>query len=617
MIQAESAEKKSAPTGTDASGVFRPVLTLVEKGIETALNLVGVGVWEHLLPENQVICSDGIYQLVGVEPAVGRLQQTFWPSRVHPDDVAAQDLAFQDFLQGSDAVYEEIYRVRHEAGHYITVLARARWVARNDGSGGRCSLGFVVDVTAHNEDNDRMRAREERYRMSLSALHGLVYDLDLRTHQVERHGLQRVFGYEKMDDTDDFGGWMTIVHPEDREHVMRTVLAYRERGSNYELSYRMRHKDGRWRHVRHVGTYHLGPDGRPIRALGVIEDVTEAQEQRQQLQLQAAIIERMSEGVMLLNRDGTILFANPAFEKLFGYGRGELNGRNSHMLSFRSSENFEGLLRTVFEGTTDDRTSIIDLEGRRRDGSMCPIQGYFSSMTLGETRCVLAVATDVSERKQLEREVMQVATRVQQRIGGDLHDGLGQQLAGVAMMLQGLGQRVARTENSVLSAEVDEIVSLVNDAIRSTRSLARGLSPVRASREGLLEGFEELLNQVLERYRIRVHMELSLPDEMLLDENTATNLYRIAQEGVLNAARHAGATQIHLRLRVAGPDVELLVIDDGKGFDPLQFARGGMGLRIMRFRAQLIGGYLSVESRPGAGTTLRCRCPVKVSKEAA
>ena len=94
-------------------------------------------------------------------------------------------------------------------------------------------------------------------------------------------------------------------------------------------------------------------------------------------------------------------------------------------------------------------------------------------------------------------------------------------------------------------------------------------------------------------------------------------LYRIAQEGVLNAARHAGATQIHLRLRVAGADVELLVIDDGKGFDPLQFARGGMGLRIMRFRAQLIGGYLSVESRPGAGTTLRCRCPVKVSKEAA
>jgi signal transduction histidine kinase len=132
-----------------------------------------------------------------------------------------------------------------------------------------------------------------------------------------------------------------------------------------------------------------------------------------------------------------------------------------------------------------------------------------------------------------------------------------------------------------------------------------------------MEGLEELVNQVFERYRIRVRMELNLPATTTLDENTATNLYRIAQEGVLNAARHAEAQQIHLRLRVAGPDVELLVIDDGKGFDPLQHAHDGMGLRIMRYRAQLIGGYLAVESRPGAGTTLRCRCPVNLSKEAA
>lgn len=604
-------------TGMDATGNPRPVLTLVEKGIETALNMVGAGVWEHLLPENRVICSDGVYRLVGVDPAVGRLDPDFWRSRVHPDDAATQELAFQDFLQGTDRLYEEIYRVRHEAGHYLTVMARARWVPRTDGSGGRSSLGFVVDVTARNEDFDQLREREERYRMSLSALHGLVYDLDLRTGRLERHGLKRVFGYETLQPLDEFGGWLTVVHPDDRSHVLRTVMAKRERASNYEISYRMRHANGSWRQVRHAGTYHLGPDGRPIRALGVIEDVTEAHEQRQRLQLQAAIIERMSEGVMLVTEEGTILFANPALEKLFGYSSGELNGCNAQILSFRSSANFQGLLRTVFDGTTDDRTSIIDLEGRRLDGSMCPVQGYFSQMMLGGVRCVVAVITDISERKQLEREVMQVATRVQQRIGSDLHDGLGQQLAGVAMMLQGLGQRVAKSGNSSLNSEVEDVVQLVNAAIRSTRSLARGLSPVRASREGLLEGFEELVNQVLERYRIRVQMELSLPEEMSVDENTATNLYRIAQEGVLNAARHADATQILLRLRVAGPDVELLVIDDGAGFDPLTFSRGGMGLRIMRFRAQLIGGYLSVESRPGAGTTLRCRCPVKPSKEAA
>ncbi len=112
-------------------------------------------------------------------------------------------------------------------------------------------------------------------------------------------------------------------------------------------------------------------------------------------------------------------------------------------------------------------------------------------------------------------------------------------------------------------------------------------------------------------------LQLGLPGDPFLDESAATDLYRIGQEAVLNAVRHADAQEVQLSVRMAGPDVELLVVDDGKGFDPLQFARIGMGLRIMRFRAQLLGGYLSVESRPGAGTTVRCRCPVKIDREVA
>ena len=616
-FQAESCANMEAQTDPDNGGIPRPTLSLIQESIQTALNLVDVGVWQHFLPEDRVVCSDGFFQLIGVDAVAGRNIPDFWRSRVHPEDAVRQDLAYGDFLQGIAPAYEEIYRVRHERGHWVSVLARARWVTRSDGPG-RLALGYVIDVTARTQELDRLRAREERFRMSLSALHGVVYDLDLRTHKTERHGLKRVFGYDQVgEDGDEFGGWLRLIHPEDVERFSATIARQRELGTNYELYYRVRHQDGSWRHVRQCATYTLGHDGKPIRAYGVIEDVTEAHQQREQLQLQVAIIERMSEGVMLVAEDATILFANPALEKLFGYQRGELTGRNAQVLSFRASANFQGLLRTVLEGTENQRASIIDLEGKHQNGSLCPVQGYFSSMMLGQKRCIVAVLTDIAERKHLERELMQVATRVQQRIGGDLHDDLGQQLTGIAMMLQGLGQRAASAGSPPLSAAVDEIVKLVNSAIRSTRSLARGLSPVRPSPDGLMEGLQELVNQVFERYRIRVRMELNLPATTTLDENTATNLYRIAQEGVLNAARHAEAGQIHLRLRVAGPDVELLVIDDGKGFDPLQHAHDGMGLRIMRYRAQLIGGYLSVESRPGAGTTLRCRCPVNLSKEAA
>ncbi len=92
----------------------------------------------------------------------------------------------------------------------------------------------------------------------------------------------------------------------------------------------------------------------------------------------------------------------------------------------------------MFDGTEDGRISVIDLDARRRDGTLCPIQAHFSRMVYGERDCIICVFNDNSERKELEREVLQVATRIQQRIGGDLHDEVGQQLAGIAMMLQGL-----------------------------------------------------------------------------------------------------------------------------------------------------------------------------------
>ncbi|MEO6187085.1 MAG: PAS domain-containing protein [Steroidobacteraceae bacterium] len=605
-----------APTGSDSS-LSHPTPGPVAQGIESVLNLVGVGVWEHLLPENLAHHSDGLYHLVGVEPAIGRRVADFWRRRVHPDDQARQELAYSDFRQGLAPTYEGMYRVHHDQGHWVSVLARARWTSRGQDRVGLCILGYVIDVTALNADFDRLRAREERFRMSVSAVPGVVYDLDLRTHKSERHGLKRMLGYDSLQGEDGYGGWLAIVHPDDHARVTQQLTASRSGAENYSLTYRVRHQDGSWRHVQQRGTYMLGQDGSPIRAYGIIEDITAAEAQREQLQMQAAIIERMSDGVMLLAGDGAILFANPALEKMFGYGRGQMNGLHSGVLSFRSAENFEGLLRTVFAGTDNDRTSIIDLEGRHRNNSLCPVQGYFSSLQLGDQRCVVAVITDIAERQKLERELMQVATRVQQRIGGDLHEGLGQQLAGIAMMLQGLGARSGNAGTPALQSEIDGIVALVNAAIRSTRSLARGLSPVRPTHQGLIEGFEELVNQVDESYHIRVQLDLQLPPDLQLDEDCATNLYRIAQEGVLNAARHADAESIRLRLRVAGPDVELLVVDDGKGFDPLQFARGGMGLRIMRFRAQLIGGYLSIESRPSGGTTLRCRCPLRVNREVA
>jgi signal transduction histidine kinase len=240
--------------------------------------------------------------------------------------------------------------------------------------------------------------------------------------------------------------------------------------------------------------------------------------------------------------------------------------------------------------------------------------GQGSSGIVSERGDALRVpASDREGLLQLEREVIQTAIRVQQRVSGDLHEGLGQQLSGIAMMLQALRARLDDGAPASLGGELDQLVALLNGAVRRTRLLARGLSPVRASVEGLTEGFEELVNTVHEVYGQRVRLLMELPAELTVDENSVMNLFHIAQEAVENAARHAAASDIQLTFRVSGTDLELQVVDDGVGFDPAQVAPDGMGLRMMRFRAELARGLLQIESSPGRGARLHCRCPARVN----
>jgi signal transduction histidine kinase len=181
------------------------------------------------------------------------------------------------------------------------------------------------------------------------------------------------------------------------------------------------------------------------------------------------------------------------------------------------------------------------------------------------------------------------------------------------MMLRALSQRVDNIESQQLRDELHRITDLVNSVLSATRLMAHGLTPVRAGSDGLQEGFEELAQHVLQRFGVQVQLDIHLPppSAVMLDDNTVSNLFRIGQEGMLNAARHAQAHHIDVALSANEQLIELKIQDDGCGFDPQAVRGGGMGLRVMRFRAQMIGGYLLIESQPGQGTELLCRCPLR------
>jgi len=214
-------------------------------------------------------------------------------------------------------------------------------------------------------------------------------------------------------------------------------------------------------------------------------------------------------------------------------------------------------------------------------------------------------------RKRLEeREIIEIAHREQQRIGSDLHDGLGQDLTGIALMLRAIGAQL-RKEGSAACAEIEHVIGLVNAAIENTRALARGLSPLRSEPDGLRTALQALAARATERYGVPVAFEARIERDPPLDQKSATHLYRIAQEALTNAMRHGGASKVKILLASSGRALHLKVTDNGCGFPGgVRDGSDGLGLKIMRHRAEMLGGKLCFEAGVARGTIVRFSCPL-------
>jgi PAS domain S-box-containing protein len=219
------------------------------------------------------------------------------------------------------------------------------------------------------------------------------------------------------------------------------------------------------------------------------------------------------------------------------------------------------------------------------------------------------VGFDVTERKVLEETILEISAREQRRIGQDLHDGLGQHLTGIAFMSKVLEEKLS--DKSLPEAvEAAQIVKMLNQAIDNTRELARGLHPVAAEPLGLVSALKKWASEVEGLFHIgcRFQCEKPLP---ILDVNLATHLYRIAQEAVNNAMRHGKSRNIVIGLSGKNGAGTLTIQDDGEGFSEKQTGQPGVGLSIMNYRADMVGGSLKVQPNEGRGVTVTCMFPLR------
>src|SRR5438874_1237388 len=220
---------------------------------------------------------------------------------------------------------------------------------------------------------------------------------------------------------------------------------------------------------------------------------------------------------------------------------------------------------------------------------------------------------EIAERARLEREVIESCAREQRRIAYDLHDGVGQQLVGIALSAKLLEEQL-RAERPAEAEKASVIVRLANEAARQTRLTACSLEGADGTGD-LKMALESLAMNIWENCQIRSTVKAngaSLP----VSAPVAAQLYRIAQEAVHNGCEHGVAREVFIQLTFGHRDMLLAVQDDGEGFNT-KTNRNGMGLRIMRYRAQCIGGSCEVQTGPGKGTTVYCRVPLEAQPSVA
>ena len=214
---------------------------------------------------------------------------------------------------------------------------------------------------------------------------------------------------------------------------------------------------------------------------------------------------------------------------------------------------------------------------------------------------------EVAERARLEREVIESCAREQRRIAYDLHDGVGQQLVSIALSAKLLEEQL-RADRPAEAEKASAIVRLANDAARQARLTARSLEGTDGVGD-LKTALESLAVDISQNCRVRSTVKAngaSLP----VSAPVAAQLYRIAQEAVRNAVEHGAAREVLIQLMFGHRGMLLTVQDDGEGFDT-KTNRHGMGLRIMRYRAQCIGGSCEVHTGASKGTTVYCRVPLE------
>jgi len=395
---------------------------------------------------------------------------------------------------------------------------------------------------------------------------------------------------------------MRSVHPKDRLGVRRAMDRAFEHHLEGQAEFRVRSRAGIYRTYIAVASPVFDAVGQPSGLVGVTQDITVRRESelrvRRSEELLRTTTANAADTLLLVDTDLRVRFINRDFRELSVQ---DIVGQEiSVLIPQPARDNVLMKLREVL--ATGDTTTFEFAVGSGEETHYYEGRAVLVSEEGVETGISIAIC-DYTERKRLEREILDVSSRERHAIGRDLHDGLGQELTGVSLMLRSLATHLERECPQSLE-RVNEIAEVVKQSVETARGLARGLLPVTTD-GGLPEALYALADRNSEVYGLEVECRVEMAPDVKLSETTASHLYRIAQEALTNAVRHGSATAVTMNLKVTPARFQLRVADNGVGVGESRQSSGGMGLKIMKYRASMLGAMFEIVPNHPRGTVVR------------
>ncbi len=305
-------------------------------------------------------------------------------------------------------------------------------------------------------------------------------------------------------------------------------------------------------------------------------------------------------GIVLTDMNTRYIDFNETFRRFTGYRADELRALEYWTLTAEKDR-----------AGTDEQLELAKRNGHfgphereyiRKDGSRIPLRFNGALFTGDDGKNYLwSIVNDITDQRRLERALLHSTSMEQEKLGRDLHDGLGQELTGLSLLAVAIAsslQKAGRPE----AAALENLANAARQAIANCRAIAHGLSPLTFADGGLLEVLNEMVSLQRDSFGIDARCEVIEAAAIRLGPDALDNLYRISQEAVTNARRHGQAKSIKVTLDVQPTTVRLDILDDGVGFSQPTTQPTGMGLKIMQFRAMNMSARLSIGPGEHGGT---------------